>query len=75
MRATNAVKRRCASRTAPRKGVRRVARFAEVARGRVIRFGTAPPAEFRADAIEERGLDGSSFDFIAPEGRARLDCR
>jgi UDP-N-acetylmuramoyl-tripeptide--D-alanyl-D-alanine ligase len=51
----------------------RVARFAEVARGRVIRFGTAPPAEFRAEAIEERGLDGSSFDFITPQGRARLD--
>ena len=51
----------------------RVARFAEVARGRVIRFGTAPSAEFRAEAIEERGLDGSSFDFIAPQGRARLD--
>jgi len=51
----------------------RVARFAEVARGRVVRFGTAVSAEFRAEAIEERGLDGSSFDFIAPQGRARLD--
>src|SRR5277367_2114961 len=31
----------------------RVAKFAEVARGRVIRFGTQAPAEFRAEAIEE----------------------
>src|SRR5215469_18015156 len=39
----------------------RVARFAEivpknVARGRVIRFGTGAEAEFRAENIEERGL-------------------
>ena len=50
----------------------RVARFAEVARGRVIRFGTSRRAEFRAEAIEERGLDGSAFDFVWPAGRARL---
>jgi UDP-N-acetylmuramoyl-tripeptide--D-alanyl-D-alanine ligase len=51
----------------------RVARFAEVARGRVIRFGTAPQAEFRAEAIEERGLEGAAFDFVSPAGRARLE--
>jgi UDP-N-acetylmuramoyl-tripeptide--D-alanyl-D-alanine ligase len=51
----------------------RVARFAEVARGRVIRFGTGPQAEFRAEAIEERGLEGAAFDFVSPAGRARLE--
>ncbi len=51
----------------------RVARFAEVARGRVVRFGAAPPAEFRAEAIEERGLEGSAFDFVSPQGSVRLD--
>lgn len=51
----------------------RVARFAEVARGRVIRFGTGPLAEFRAEAIEERGLEGAAFDFVSPAGRARLE--
>ena len=51
----------------------RVARFAEVARGPVIRFGTAKNAEFRAEAIEERGIDGAAFDFVWPGGRARLE--
>jgi UDP-N-acetylmuramoyl-tripeptide--D-alanyl-D-alanine ligase len=51
----------------------RVARFAEVARGRVIRFGTNARAEFRAEAIEERGVDGSRFDFVSPAGRTRLE--
>jgi UDP-N-acetylmuramoyl-tripeptide--D-alanyl-D-alanine ligase len=51
----------------------RVAAFAEVARGRVIRFGEAGAAEFRAKAIEERGLAGSAFDFVFPGGRARLE--
>jgi UDP-N-acetylmuramoyl-tripeptide--D-alanyl-D-alanine ligase len=50
----------------------RVAKFAEIARGRVIRFGTSPQAEFRADAIEEQGIEGSAFDFVSPAGRARL---
>lgn len=49
-----------------------VAKFAEVARGRVIRFGTGAPAEFRAEAIEERGIEGSEFDFVWPGGRMRL---
>ncbi|MBZ5695760.1 MAG: UDP-N-acetylmuramoyl-tripeptide--D-alanyl-D-alanine ligase [Acidobacteriia bacterium] len=51
----------------------RVARFADVARGRVIRFGTSAPAEFRAESIEERGIEGSAFDFVSPAGRARLE--
>jgi UDP-N-acetylmuramoyl-tripeptide--D-alanyl-D-alanine ligase len=51
----------------------RVARFADVARGRVIRFGTNPRAEFRAEAIEERGLEGAAFDFVSPAGRTRLE--
>jgi UDP-N-acetylmuramoyl-tripeptide--D-alanyl-D-alanine ligase len=51
----------------------RVARFAKVARGNVIRFGTGPQAEFRAEAIEERGLEGAVFDFVSPAGRARLE--
>jgi UDP-N-acetylmuramoyl-tripeptide--D-alanyl-D-alanine ligase len=51
----------------------RVARFAEVARGRVITFGANPRADFRAEAIEESGLEGSAFDFVSPSGRARLE--
>ncbi len=41
----------------------RVARFAEVAKGPAIRFGTREGVEFRAAAIEERGLEGAEFDF------------
>ncbi|HXW55232.1 MAG TPA: UDP-N-acetylmuramoyl-tripeptide--D-alanyl-D-alanine ligase [Candidatus Cybelea sp.] len=51
----------------------RAASFAQVARGNVVTFGTRPPAEFRAEAIEERGLEGSSFDFSWPAGRTRLE--
>ncbi len=51
----------------------RVARFAEVARGGVLRFGINSPAEFRAEAIEDRGLAGSAFDFVSPEGCTRLE--
>ena len=51
----------------------RVARFADVARGSVIRFGADAPAEFRAEKIEERGVDGAAFDFVWPGGRARLE--
>jgi UDP-N-acetylmuramoyl-tripeptide--D-alanyl-D-alanine ligase len=51
----------------------RVARFAEVAKGRVITFGANPRADFRAEAIEERGLEGSAFDFVSRRGRVRLE--
>jgi len=50
----------------------RVAAFAGSAPGRVLRYGFAPEAEFRAEALEDRGAEGSGFDFIAPTGRARL---
>ncbi|HTW25316.1 MAG TPA: UDP-N-acetylmuramoyl-tripeptide--D-alanyl-D-alanine ligase [Candidatus Baltobacteraceae bacterium] len=50
-----------------------VAGFASAARGRVVRFGEKPPAEFRAERIEERGIDGSAFDFVWPGGRTRLE--
>jgi UDP-N-acetylmuramoyl-tripeptide--D-alanyl-D-alanine ligase len=51
----------------------RVARFADVARGNVMWFGTGARAQFRAEAIEERGVEGSAFDFVSPSGRARLE--
>ena len=51
----------------------RVARFADVARGNVIWFGTGARAQFRAEAIDERGMEGCAFDFVSPSGRARLE--
>jgi UDP-N-acetylmuramoyl-tripeptide--D-alanyl-D-alanine ligase len=51
----------------------RVARFSDVARGRVIRYGTGAAADFRVEAIEERGIEGAAFDFVWPGGRARLE--
>jgi UDP-N-acetylmuramoyl-tripeptide--D-alanyl-D-alanine ligase len=51
----------------------RVARFADVAKGRTIRFGTREGAEFRAEAIEERGIEGAGFDLLSPRARARLE--
>ncbi|HTV58146.1 MAG TPA: UDP-N-acetylmuramoyl-tripeptide--D-alanyl-D-alanine ligase [Verrucomicrobiae bacterium] len=50
----------------------RVAKFAEVARGRIVWFGGSPQSEFRAENIEDRGVEGAAFDFVSPEGRARL---
>jgi UDP-N-acetylmuramoyl-tripeptide--D-alanyl-D-alanine ligase len=50
----------------------RVARFAEGFRGRVLTYGLSSPAQFRAEAIENRGVAGSAFDFVSPAGRARL---
>jgi UDP-N-acetylmuramoyl-tripeptide--D-alanyl-D-alanine ligase len=50
----------------------RVARFAQVAPGRVITFGLGAGADFRAENVLDRGLNGSEFDFVGPEGRARL---
>jgi len=51
----------------------RVTKFSEVARGRVIRFGSGAAADFRAEKIEERGIEGAAFDFVSPAGRARLE--
>jgi UDP-N-acetylmuramoyl-tripeptide--D-alanyl-D-alanine ligase len=50
----------------------RVARFADVAPGRVVTFGFSKGADFHAEQIDDRGADGSEFDFIGPQGRARL---
>jgi UDP-N-acetylmuramoyl-tripeptide--D-alanyl-D-alanine ligase len=50
----------------------RVARFAQVAPGSVVTYGVAERADFRAEKIQDRGLDGSEFDFLGPEGRSRL---
>ena len=50
----------------------RVARFAEVAPGRILTFGLGGGADFRAENIVDRGMDGSEFDFVGPSGRARL---
>ena len=51
----------------------RVSRFAEVARGPVRTFGFSPAAQFRAENIIDCGAEGSTFDFISPQGRARLE--
>jgi UDP-N-acetylmuramoyl-tripeptide--D-alanyl-D-alanine ligase len=51
----------------------RVARFAEVASGRVVTFGLGRGADFRATAIEDRGAEGSAFEFVSPTERARLE--
>jgi UDP-N-acetylmuramoyl-tripeptide--D-alanyl-D-alanine ligase len=50
----------------------RVARFAEVAPGRVITFGLSAGADFRAENVVDRGMDGSEFDFVGPKDRVRL---
>jgi len=51
----------------------RVAKFFAGFRGRVVWFGTGARAEFRADKIEDRGAEGSAFDFVSPSGRTRLE--
>jgi UDP-N-acetylmuramoyl-tripeptide--D-alanyl-D-alanine ligase len=51
----------------------RVVRFEDVSRGNVVWFGTGARAQFRAEAIEERGVEGSAFDFVSPSGRTRLE--
>lgn len=50
----------------------RVSRFGEGSRGRTIYFGLSEQAEFRAENIEDRGVDGSVFDFESPTELARL---
>ncbi|MHB8410321.1 MAG: UDP-N-acetylmuramoyl-tripeptide--D-alanyl-D-alanine ligase [Candidatus Acidiferrales bacterium] len=52
----------------------RVARFGEGFRGRTVYFGLSERAEFRAEHLEDRGVDGSVFDFESPAvlGRLRL---
>jgi len=50
----------------------RVARFRDVAPGRVLTYGIENSADFRAENIDDRGMDGSEFDFVGPDGRVRL---
>ena len=50
----------------------RVVRFRDVARGRVLTFGLGAEAQFRADEIEDRGAEGSTFDLESPVGSGRL---
>lgn len=50
----------------------RVSRFAEVCRGKVITFGRENDADFFAQAVEDRGLEGSAFECVWKGGRARL---
>ncbi len=51
----------------------RVVAFAAHAPGRVETYGLEKLADFRAEAIEDRGALGSAFVFVAPNGRARLE--
>jgi UDP-N-acetylmuramoyl-tripeptide--D-alanyl-D-alanine ligase len=51
----------------------RVAEFGAHAPGRVLTYGIERPAFFSADQIEDRGALGTSFDYISPEGRVRVE--
>jgi len=51
----------------------RVARFAQVAPGRVLTYGIESPADFRAEKIDVRGAEGAAFDCVTPSWRARLE--
>jgi UDP-N-acetylmuramoyl-tripeptide--D-alanyl-D-alanine ligase len=48
------------------------AQFAEAAPGRVVTFGMHARADFRVEAIEDLGAEGSEFTLVAPEGHAKL---
>jgi UDP-N-acetylmuramoyl-tripeptide--D-alanyl-D-alanine ligase len=50
-----------------------VAAFASHAPGRVLTYGIENPADFRAEAIEDRGAMGSSFMLAKNEKRVRLE--
>jgi UDP-N-acetylmuramoyl-tripeptide--D-alanyl-D-alanine ligase len=50
----------------------RVARFADIAPGRVVTFGVAERADFRGENVQDHGIDGTEFDFLGPKGRAKL---
>ncbi len=51
----------------------RVAAMAEAAPGRVIFYGVEKPAEFFAEAIEDRGALGSSFTLVHRGKRTRME--
>jgi len=50
----------------------RVARFADGFRGRTLTYGISASADFRAENLEVRGMEGSSWDCVSPAGRLRL---
>ncbi len=50
----------------------RVVRFADVAPGRVLTFGLGGTADFRAENIVDRGIDGTEFEFVGPREWARF---
>jgi UDP-N-acetylmuramoyl-tripeptide--D-alanyl-D-alanine ligase len=51
----------------------RVAAFGAFAPGRVLTYGIEKAAFFMAENIEDRGALGTTFDYVSPEGRVRLD--
>jgi UDP-N-acetylmuramoyl-tripeptide--D-alanyl-D-alanine ligase len=51
----------------------RVAEFGSHAPGRVLTYGIRNRAFFMAENIEDRGALGTTFDFVSPEGRVRLE--
>jgi UDP-N-acetylmuramoyl-tripeptide--D-alanyl-D-alanine ligase len=51
----------------------RVAAFGAFAPGRVLTYGIEKPAFFTAENIEDRGALGTTFDYVSPEGRVRLE--
>src|SRR5271168_1062517 len=51
----------------------RVAAFGAFAPGRVLTYGVTQPAFFSAENIEDRGALGTTFDYVSPEGRVRLE--
>jgi UDP-N-acetylmuramoyl-tripeptide--D-alanyl-D-alanine ligase len=52
---------------------RRVAEFGAHAPGRVLTYGMERPAFFMAEQVEDRGALGTSFNYVSPEGRVRLE--
>ncbi len=51
----------------------RVAAFGSFAPGRVITYGVEHTAFFTAENIEDRGALGTTFDYVSPEGRVRIE--
>src|SRR5690349_7475796 len=51
----------------------RVAAFGAFAPGRVLTYGIENQAFFMAQNIEDRGALGTTFDYVSPEGRVRLE--
>ena len=50
----------------------RVAKFARAAPGKVLTFGLKNDADFRAENIDDRGIEGSEFDLLCSASRTRL---